>query len=336
MWGITRVASSDGLTLTTAVCNDILDSLQSDSAFLGLRLPVAAESITETAILPVNFTRGFTPSVNLAFEVGGVWQTLTLPLEYKFDRFDFLHSTFPAETNERWVALGAAENASLTCPDGLNVSPDLWRGNINLWLDVPDEAMALPFCYFYDGAESPLEVQGLARMLQLAEDNQNTPGSVCNYQGNNITGLGDPLNLGAGEVNLMGNSVRIITPTQTISMSHMLLASLSAEIQPITITYSSNLTTTWHFYEGSYSGPDANKPISGPIDMISIPAYVWITTTVPSTIPAGSYTLVLTATAKNGQSAAGEDSIWVGEWVAPPSPPETPRINLFLPLILRQ
>ena len=107
-----------------------------------------------------------------------------------------------------------------------------------------------------------------------------------------------------------------------------------------TLDYTSTLGVAWQAYGGDWESPDLADPIDGPV-LVTPGEYhrLWlISGPAPEGTDAGPYALTVTATSvlSPADSRWATDIVWVGDWVAPPLPPEAGQsYQTYLPLILR-
>jgi hypothetical protein len=330
-------------TMTTELCQDWVDFLQADTTFAALRFPVQPPTLTYTEpyTLPVSFAREHSPTLALKdSRIFPFTDLFTVSLEYKPRHFTFLENELPAAPGEHWLALGVVPSPTLTCPAGLNLGPDDWLSIAEIWLDLGGgkDAYAdslLPLYYCYEGEESPFATT-LASWLLDGDL------SVTSYQGWGITCLGPhPFRLldwalpdPSPPFELHGSNFARIQPSQAVSLSHR-LRNLGVDPVTVNLEYASEAGLTWEIYSGTEDGPD--MPLTGPLMLPDPERYIWLVTTVPGGAASGPETVVVTATDTTApaQSSWTSNLLWIGDWVAPPPQPWTPRYEIYLPVIIR-
>jgi len=339
---------TDEITMTTKLCQDMMDSAQKDTAFVALRFPVldARPSYTRSYPLPVVFQGARSPILSLLHYDGWVPTTvLTTPLEYRPERFTFLENELPAAEEEHWLALGLSSSDPITCPEELEMGGGDWQIEVNMWLDFGGEKNAcadcvLPLYYCYEGQDPPLVFSLLARASGgNAARLTSSQVSATPYQGQGITCIGpDPLRMmewGATSppFSLAGTHMFRVSPTQTISLPHR-VTNLDGPVT-ITLDYASSLGLPWGIYSGTYDAPAIPLvPITGPIVLEDTPPgrYFWMIAEVPPGTQ-GAETLLITATSALSPTlfAWTSDLGWVGDWTAPP----LTKPLIYLPVVLR-
>ena len=133
MWTINRWFTRD-IAVSSEECQQAVDLLQSDAAFLAVQVPEPPHLVTESALLPIYYN----PAVELIDYDGDF--DLTSEAVFRPDRFSFVSNELPAEQGEIWLALGISNTAPLSCPTGLET--DNWEIATELSLDlsyVPDD-----------------------------------------------------------------------------------------------------------------------------------------------------------------------------------------------------
>jgi hypothetical protein len=104
-WLLERWLDPQGITVTTSLCQDVIDIGQSEAAFFALRVPAPDLQDTESSPLPLLFN---------TTEINNIWlfdwntsaMVITAPVSYRFDRFDFAANELPAAEGEYWIVLG--------------------------------------------------------------------------------------------------------------------------------------------------------------------------------------------------------------------------------------
>ena len=331
--------TTEPMTVTSDLCQDWVDLLQSEQTFVGLRFPVLPPTLsyTEPYTLPLVIGPAGSSLALLDERVSPATTVLTVPLEYRPEHHTFLENELPAAPGEHWLAMGVVTTPTIDCANVPTLGK--WTIDANLWLDFGGAADAckgcvLPLYYCYAGQEPPAPLAALGAVA-----------GVTSYQGWGITCLGpDALYLESGATTppftLGWTHTALITPTETISLSHYLYNSGAVPVT-VTLAYSSTPGLPWGVYSGTQEAPDLPlAPIIGPIRLEDTwpesVRYFWMIATVPDGTPSGAGTLVITATDVTSPAitASTRDLLWVGDWVAPPGPPLWYR--LYLPLMSRQ
>jgi hypothetical protein len=330
------------ITMTTKLCQAWFDSMQDDGAFLALRLPVSSTVPTQSHTLPIAFRADISPTMKLVEFPYPYPAVVTASLDYRFEHASFLANNLPADDDEVWMPLGVAPSAIISCPSGINLPPDEWAFKTDIYLDLDAQPRELLKYYCYEGQEEPGTSaigQLMARALIWALGDAGGGGF---FQSEGVTCMGpDRLLLALNPpIELYPMQTGHISPTQRITFTHMID---NWEYYPdeqemtVTVTYSSTLGLPWEVYRsGSATGPLV--PVSGPFQM-GFQQYLWLATTIPADTADGPYTLFLTATLETlpDEPADTTDLLWVGDWVAPPPPPQYPSWHfVYLPLVMRQ
>ena len=335
-----RVHLESGLideTLTSTLCQSVVDLLQEDTTFVALRFPdlSATPPYTSPHGLPVVFHEGFLPTVNLMQyddEGNPLAEVLTASMEYKLERLSFLVNEMPSAEGEYWLALGAS-SPPITCPEGLDIAAGDWGIETELWLDFGGEEGACAGCvlsvyYCYEGQELPFSSTWMARALDGDI-------GVTSYQGWGITCMGPhPLRLRGGGTPdppfvLDGRHSAVISPTQTISFPHT-IRNLGDDPVTVTLDHTSTLEIPWGVYAGTEDEPDLPLvPVTDPVDLAPQwdlmgrnTRHFWLIAEVPAGTQ-GAETLRITASdvTSPALSTWTSDLLWVGDWMTPPPPP---------------
>ena len=316
-------------TLTTDLCQDVLDFLQEGTSFVAFRFPLQPVDLPPTAAytLPIVFRGAYSPTLGLHDLRTGT-NIITIPLEYKPRHFTFLENELPAASGERWLALGAQIAPRVTCPAGLQLDRVFYEAYGTGYLDLGGEpdtcaGCTLPLYYCYEGQEAPLMTSFLSRSLGGAA-------SLTSYQGWGITCLGpQPLKLQeptVAPISLILSATGWVTYTQAISLWHRVSNNTMSPLT-VTLAHTSSLGLTWGIYSGTKQRPDIPLvPITGPIQLAPVMSYpqnqrnFWLIANVPAGAEAGADTVYITATAALSPAFSTwvTDLVWVGDWVAPP------------------
>lgn len=332
LWKVDLWIDPKDVTMTTSMCQDWFSLLQSDDAFLAMRVPVSpTTAITEGYPLPIVSGGPYSNTMQL-FSYDPFGPVITTPVELRPERHTFLESSLPAAPGEHWMALGLVSE-TVTCPGDL--SPDRWAFKMQGYLDLTHqpnncEGCVLPLYYCYEGQEAP---------LVLAAARSALGGDVVAYPGWGITCLGPqagPLTEDS-EWGLGGGAPVWVTPTQSITVQHYLHVDVGSGPMTFTLDHASTLGVGWNFYDGDWGGPDPGTPLALPVVVADGEwrPFWMVSDPVPTDTAAGTHSLVVTATSTAApfDSFWAADSIWVGGWVPPGSISLTPW--LYLPLVMR-
>ena len=326
LWETTMWYGTDGVTMTADLCQDGVDALQSDTAFVAVRFPVQPPSLayTDPYTLPVSFRSDASPYLALLDERSIPATTImTIPLEYKPQYLTFAENELPPAPGEHWLTLGVVTSPTVDCTGVPDLPDGKWEVQAQVWLDfggVPDTGAGsvLPLYYCYEGQQPPSQAS-----QALGVD-------VTSYQGWGITAVGPhyvTLWGGLSDWELAGQGGAWITPTETVSFTHKIY---NWEFVPLTFTLeaTSTLGVGWVIYDKD--GQTVTGPF--PVDAGQVPHF-HIVGQVPADATAGTYNLFVTARTADASPASQQvtDLMWVGDWVEPP-----PRYRLYLPLVLRE
>ncbi len=339
MWDIERWHTREGITVTSATCQQAVDLLQSDAAFLALQVPEPPHPAGESALLPI-YTA---PTIELSDYDGGL--DVAGKGGFRPTRFTFVANALPTKAGHIWMALGAQQTPTLTCPAGQQSIN--WEVHTALTLDLSYTANLCQGCILdlylcYEGQTLPgnavqrfVMEQAFNRALsQMAESSAGA--AVQNYRDWGITCAGPlPLQLINDPTwsnwKLVGGSAQWITPTWSITLPHMLEGGTFDPPTQIDLTYNAPIGTNWHWSDGVHT---ITPPISFPGGYP--PTNVYLVGAIPANTPAGLYTVQITATQVTSPTdyRRSSDLIWVGEWSPPPTG-SVPRKYIYLPLVLR-
>jgi len=329
-WQTTTLVAAPGLALTADLCQDGVDLLRSDTAFIALRFPVQPPPLADTDpyTLPVCLGDGYSPYLGLLDERSVPATTiLTAALEYKPRYLTFAENELPAAPGEHWLALGAVTSSTVGCAGLPELPAGQWEVQADLWLDFgglqdTNLGAVLPIYYCYEGQASPIPLGVLGARA-----------SATSYQGWGITCLGpDSLTLrdGPGDWELAGEGIGWVTATQTISFAHTLYNWTLYPHPPLTFTLeaTSTLPAGWAFY----ADPAGQTPLVGPVRVDDYLEF-WVFGQAPADAADGPYELFVTARTGDALPADQQatDLMWVGDWVAPPPSPFLHRV--YLPLV---
>jgi len=339
MWDVDRWMTREGITVTTASCQQAVDLVQSDAAFLAVQVPEPPHGSAESALLPI-----YSDPVIALDDLNG---TLDLAGQATFrpERATFVANAFPQEAGQIWVPLGVRQTPTLTCPTTAPSSQ--WEIHTRLTLDLSYaenlcEGCLLDVQLCYEGQELPgnaaqrfvMERAFDSALEQLAEAVPDV--SVQTYQDWGVTCAGPlPLQLISdpewSNWMLVGASAQWITPTWTITLPHALEGGAFTPPAGIDLDYDAPFGTAWHWSDGTAT-------ITPPVSFAGgwPPTNVYLVGTVPAGTPTGLYTVVVTATRQTAPTdfRVSSDMVWVGEW-SPPSEGGALTHLLYLPLVLR-
>jgi hypothetical protein len=341
VWQITRWVDVPGQEFTTEFCQDWLDFLQSDEVFMAARFPEPTHAVTESIPLPMVMTSPYSNTLKVR-DLDQGWPppaVITVPMEIRPERLSFANNHLPNKEGEAWVTLGLSDDQVTTCPAGLNIAKDRWHLFAEGLLDFsnqPDncDGCSLTLYYCYEGQDQPMGSALTSMLLKGA--------GIDSLQIEGITCIGPhphPLNDSQSWI-MEGSSTDVVSPGESLAFHHFLILD-SGEAVDINLTYSSTLDIEWKYYQddGSYA-PDLTKPITLPINLTGFADFWIVCDPVPVNAPAGPHSLTITATDNDSGSMVTSNLIWVGDWVAPPTPkpiepPPVDKYYLYLPLVLR-
>jgi hypothetical protein len=330
MWEIQRWYGRD-VPITSALCQQAVDLLQSDAAFVALQLPERGQPGTESTLLPVYYT----PTLELINPTNGMTY-LEGAGAFRPDHFTFAASELPHTDRKIWATFGAAQSPKLTCPAGLNTSD--WEIHLNFQLDLsyaPDFCRGCTLDVFlcYEGQELPgsrlakyVARQQANRMLEHLIRTDDGQAGVRDYRDWGVTCAGPlPLQLiddaDWSDWMLLGASAQAVTPTWPITLSHVLEGG-GTFIPPrmIDLAFNSNLAAGWHWSDGT-------QVITPPVSYNgTTPKTIYLVGQAPAGASAGMYSTQITASLYSQPTdyRVATDLIWVGEWVPPPHGDATP------------
>lgn len=301
-------------TLTTARCQELVDFIQDENAFLALRLPVSPTTfITQTAAIPFYLGEPYSNTFRVATVIPTSSTHITVPLGLRRERLDFAANHLPQAAGELWVTLGGWGEA-LTCPPDLNTPAGNWLMRYDILLDLSGQPNNCADCvqpgyYCYEGQELPAAASLLTRLDSVT------------YQGEGITCIGpDITDLDdTSSWTLGGAGVQVITPTQVISMPHFIYLQEGGSMT-LTMDISSTLGVTWGLYQGSSNAPNLAAPIDLPWTVTGFEYFWLVSSAVPATTTHGNYSVFVSASEASTPTNAryNSDMLWVGDWIAPP------------------
>ena len=340
MWEVRRWMTREGITVTTESCQQAVDLLQSDAAFLALQVPEPPHPVGQSSLLPI-----YGPTTLEFVDYDGGSMDVPGKAGFRPTRFTFVANALPAKAGHIWMALGAQQTPALTCP--ADKQSGSWEVHTALTLDLSYAANSCNGCVLnlylcYEGQTLPGNaaqryVMGQAFNTALKQLTASTAGAgVQSYRDWGITCAGPlPLQLiNDPEWNnwmLMGASAQWITPTWTITLPHALEGGAFTPPALIDLDYDAPFDADWHWSDGTAT-------ITPPVSFAGgwPPTNVYLVGTVPAGTPTGLYTVVVTATRQTAPTdfRVSSDMVWVGEW-SPPSEGGAPTHLLYLPLVLR-
>lgn len=331
LWQAQTWAFTDDVNLTTNVCQQWVDLLESEDVFLAMRFPLldATPPYTESYRLPVVFSGQYRPTVRLLDESHYPFTTpLMTTLEYKPKHHTFLNNELPRADNERWFAMGLPTNSAMTCPAGLNIPAGDWEVLTDAYLDFGGEKAdcencILPIYYCYEGQEPPT-IPGVALdSFGMTATAYQDWGITC--IGPHLLWLTDPDDPNpAFHIHLAGTAT--VLPSARVTFTH-LVVNLGTSPVSVTLSVTSTLGGSWQLV-GKNDPPTA---ISQPISLPTMGSQLEFR--VVGTVPAdaqGEHVIYVTATnASNAsQQTQTTDLLWVGEWEPPPPH------RVYLPVVM--
>jgi len=331
LWEITEWYGWKGMAMTSSLCQSLIETVQDDRSFIAVRFPVFPPTTTASApyALPIVYRGSYSPTLSLV-RYSPNETLLSLPLDYRPERFTFLEEELPSAPGEHWLALGVPADITDACPPALDIPAGDWEFEVDGALDFGGELDTCAGCelqmyYCYEGQQSSFlpAASGAALATGLAHSA---------YQG--ITCLGPHyLRLGASRWDLAEASAAVVTPTMPISLHHYIFNSGSGTVTAA-LECTSTLGIGWSLYSGDQDSPNLSTPISGPIEIGHAGLHFWlISAPVPEIGLAGPHTVYVTATDVNApqETRHTTDLLWIGEWGAPP----TVDFRVYLPRVLR-
>ncbi len=341
-WFVERWFEPQGITVTTSLCQDVVDIGQGEAAFLALRVPAPELPDTESIPLPLLFNSEEMNNVYL-FDWDSSSMVITAPVSYRFDRFDFAANELPAAEGEHWVTLGLDSETPITCPANLELEASRWSLVSDILIDLSSQPDACVGCvltsyYCYEGQDLPVLESLQQKIAADLAEKLGAGVSAATYQDWGITCVGPKLtqliDTSAWELGVIGTGH--FTPTETIAFHHYLLANgLTLDLN---IELTSDLDLQWGLYGGSWDQPNLADPLTNPVTVDGWLDFWIISEPLPASTAAGSYSIQVSATnvSDSTDQRLVSDLFWVGEWVAPPTqepPPPTEDKKIYLPLI---
>lgn len=261
--------------MTTAICQAVVNQMQSGTVFLGVRTPAKpgqGNSGWQGAVVSDESTAGATPVFEIQNRATPGSPLVRLPLVAAPDRIGWLLSNVPDEQGMVWSALQAAPSPAVSCPSGVNLSQN-WDFYLRLPLDVadagPDGCAGCRYQLWFGG-------EGTSKTLANAVESASRQGVGAAPAAGEATGtvaLGPvEVTLGVSEgagtdglpLEVYPSGITSLFAPGSIRFPHT-LQSRSSSSQTVTLSASSRLGLTWAFYEGTSVTPNLTKPITGPV-----------------------------------------------------------------------
>lgn len=326
VWHVLLFHNPQQVALTTKLCQDTLDLLRSEAAFVSLRVPKPTVAVTESLPLPLVFDptwmpllsiRSFSPSATI----------ISGSLEYRPDRQTFAQNALPSAPGEHWVTLGLSGDP-LTCPAGLNIAANQWNVQTRFVLDLsarPDNCLncVLPYYVCYAGQNEPL-----ANLALNLAGKQVGNAALTSFQGDGITCSG-PNRLemfdSSQTWDLYAHTWTYISPTVTTTVNLQFLVAnlLPFPLQVSNLTFTSDVPANWQWYAGDNTQPNLSQPLTFPLALGGDDVlFAWLVGSLPPGTASGLYTVGVTATTNAiPLTRTITSQVWVGDWVVPPPLP---------------
>lgn len=313
-------------TLTTTLCQQIFDWLQSDGTFIAMRMPV--DTSGGSYDLPVLFPPADnTPKAEMQVDASSIQD---FSLVVRGNQIPFMENNLPSAAGEHWVALGLDTATPATCPTGLNTSA--WEFYFRFPTNPATPIDSMPLYYCQEGQDAP--PVGNAVMRLLAGDKGKRA------QADGVTCLG-PYNQ-----NLNTNPTLVVSHPHTVWDAYtgdeirlMHTVQQLGTVPAVKFSITSDVDGFgWKLYPGTDTAPNLSAEIdmSQPYTLPTSFEAFWMIGTVPAGVSAGSHTVNFRAEKSDdsGISGVSTDLIWTGDWVAPPPGPTVGNLSgKFLPLI---
>jgi hypothetical protein len=328
----------EDVTMNTTLCQQIIDWLQSNSAFVALQVPVTFPTAdpgyykNPVLLAPGGLVPWDQPKIELTDKSNPVMNPI--PLELRPERLTFVSNRLPAADGKRWLTVGVAKTPKAICPADLNLPA--WEFFLNLPLDLYGNNADVPLYFCQEGQNPPPLGQGTPKTV-ARKNLRNGPGTV---QADGITCIGpQPHSLATTYTLKFGNPAIVwaIKPPKTIQIFHELFISS----YPVTLNFFINSQisgSNWELYWGEKTGPDSSKKINSPATLTMGRGYefLWLVGTIPDGTNAGSYNVVVSAEKAGDPTvkASVTDLLWVDVWVPPPLPGGLQYIHL--PVIMQK
>jgi hypothetical protein len=344
IWDFVGFIHSEEIAMTTTLCQELIDAWQAGDYFSAVQVPAIATTSTVTSTgtiaalpivdiatfnIPLMYTNVEMPILKLDTVSHGI--VISVPLEIKPDRMNFVVNEMPESEDKIWFAMGAISTPPLACPTGLDLAPGDWEFKLGFSLDLgggdSHAGDLIEFYQCYEGQDPPLDFPGgTASLVSIFGANT--------YQGEGITCFG-PLAIRLGSfkgLEILNSHSAVISPTETITFPHMIFNN-PASLMTITLETESAMGFAWKLYKKT----EPPELITGPFQIengLDILAVLQA--------PAGSagmetVKIKVSSVADPTISAWTSDVLWIGPWSPPPTvePPSTDSNKLYLPLVLR-
>jgi hypothetical protein len=341
---VQRWYGAPGITMTTELCQQTYDWLQSDRTFIATRMPVSAggagnPSYELPVLFPVDSNASPTlitarPKLNIKANGLAIPGLPDLPLEVRSDRIAFMENQLPPAAGEHWVALGVAREPKITCPASL--SKPAWEFNYVFPVNPATPINTLPMYFCQDGQDPPpIDIPGSSLLASAAYAN-----SAPAVQMEGITCLGPQEHVLLQPVIYVGNASTVwnVFPADEVRLKHYVqVIGLAPTIRFLINSDAAGFG--WRLYEGSDSAPNISREVDITKPYTASPGlmFFWPVGTVPTGTVPGSHNFTLRVEKSDDPSKYGSatDMIWVGQWTPPPTPGGA-KHYIYLPLITRQ
>lgn len=323
----------DNVTMNTALCQQVVDWLQSSNTFVALRTPVTFP--TGDSNYYKNPALLVTDSINQArIELTDKMKSVMnpIPLEMRPERLTFAGNRLPAATGERWVTMGVAANPKATCPADLNLTA--WEFFLMVPFDLSGNTGEVPIYFCQEGQNPPPTGQ----TVQKVSGGQPLLGASGAVQADGITCIGpQPHSLATNFTFKFGNPAIAwgIKPPKEVKIFHELYVNGG----PLSLNFiidSPINGAVWKLFKGTETAPDFNQQIVSPTTIPFGVNFLWLVGTIPDGTSAGSYNVIVSAEKAGDPTVKTSvtDLLWVDVWVPPPLPGGLQ--YLHLPVILQK
>ncbi len=315
-------------TMTTTLCQQITDWLQSKAVFVAMRVPVTPvgggnNSFPVPILFPNNTYGG-------ALGLHGYQPTFQqnivgpIPMEMRPERMTYAENKLPSASGEQWVTFGISTEPKASCPASMNYTD--WSYQFRLPADLDGKGKEVPIYLCQEGLNPPPFAQSsLSALLPFAA--AASTGITClGPQTHSLV-----VDNQAGTIAMSpGMEWDILPPKEVQIAIHM--STNYASFIGVNFNIHSAISMTWSLCQGTYSAPNKSAPILATY-LTKGNETVWLVGTVPAGTASGAYNVTLTAVKSDDAavSASATNLLWVGSWVAPPPL----YYSLFLPLIQR-
>jgi hypothetical protein len=317
------------INLTTSLCQQSVSYLQTGSFFIAVRYPVAAEGAPPLPFpFPMRYgAPGFYPRLDLLNESNGPPVAIvSLPLEARPERADFVNNQLPGVAGEHWVALAPAAGTPASCPANLSVT----RWEAYSWLPIdPGTNQAawtekvFPGYFCFVNGSLPTFLFGPAQAGGLEAE----PFGALDSP---VTAMGPfPIRLTANPPDppyiVSGPEFLGVKPPGQARLQFY-VEDWGAAAITVTLGTSSTLHLSWKAYNDAAGQPNLASQITGPITITPAgPAVVWLVADIAAGV-AGAETVILTASSSSpARSTWNSGLVWIGP---PPNPGHKARRHL--------